>query len=128
MPRGVYIRTEKTKQALSDAHKGIPLSIEHRLSLSKSRKGRVISEEHRMKLSEANKGKHNKIPELVYHHTKYKEIHGVDEGKFLTVSEHRLLHRRLRKEGKCNVPVPELSRISNSAYKRRVSELERLNV
>lgn len=55
---------------------------------------------------------------LIEHHTKYKEIHGVDESVFLTVSEHKTLHNKLRKEGKCNIPVDVLQKISRKAYHR----------
>lgn len=46
---------------------------------------------------------------LVEHHVKYKELHGVDETVWLTFGEHEKLHRRLRKQGKCNVPAKELN-------------------
>lgn len=55
---------------------------------------------------------------LVEHHVKYKEIHGVDETVWLTNSEHRLLHNRLRREGKCDIPPDELAKISIAANSR----------
>lgn len=55
---------------------------------------------------------------LVEHHVKYKEIHGVDETVWLSHGEHQKLHHRLRMEGKCNVPVDELEKISKKAYQR----------
>lgn len=55
---------------------------------------------------------------LVEHHTKYKEIHGIDETVWMEKGEHRALHNRLRKEGKCNIPVPELAKISLAARAR----------
>lgn len=55
---------------------------------------------------------------LVEHHVKYKELHGVDETVWLTFGEHEKLHRRLRKQGKCNVPAKELNKISNAAGER----------
>lgn len=55
---------------------------------------------------------------LVEHHTKYKEIHGMDESIWMTPSEHRTLHNRLRKEGKCNIHPEELTNISLRANKR----------
>jgi len=55
---------------------------------------------------------------LVEHHVKYKEIHGVDETIWILQSEHLKLHRRLRREGKCKVPVKELSKISQKARDR----------
>ena len=55
---------------------------------------------------------------LIEHHTKYKEIHGVDETVWLTDSEHKKLHKKLRKEGTCNVSVDVLRKISKSAYTR----------
>ena len=55
---------------------------------------------------------------LVEHHTHYKEIHGFDKTVWLTDSDHKKLHNKLRKENKCNVPVDELSKISKSAYAR----------
>lgn len=54
----------------------------------------------------------------IEHHTKYKEIHGEDKTTFLTISEHIQLHRKLRRQGKCNTPSEELSNISKKAYKR----------
>lgn len=55
---------------------------------------------------------------LVEHHVKYKEIHGMDETVWLTKSEHMKLHARLRKEGKCKIPVNDLNKISMHAYHR----------
>lgn len=52
---------------------------------------------------------------LIEHHTKYKEIHGKDETIFISHGEHIRLHRRLRREGKCNIPPKELEKISNRA-------------
>lgn len=57
-------------------------------------------------------------PQMVEHHTKYKEIHGVDKTVWMTRSDHRILHNRLRREGKCLVPVDELRTISNKAQQR----------
>lgn len=57
-------------------------------------------------------------PTMVEHHTHYKEIHGYDKTVWITKSEHRRLHIRLRKEKKCNVPVDELHKISTAAYHR----------
>ena len=37
------------------------------------------------------------MSKLIEHHTKYKEIHGVDETVWITRSEHSKLHIRLRK-------------------------------
>jgi hypothetical protein len=55
---------------------------------------------------------------LVEHHIKYKELHGIDETIWMERSEHRKLHERLRKEGKCKVPVKKLETIANKAYDR----------
>lgn len=55
---------------------------------------------------------------LIEHHTKYKEIHGYDETIWMTPSEHRYLHNRLRRDGKCNVDPKELEKISNTATGR----------
>lgn len=55
---------------------------------------------------------------LIEHHTKYREIHCIDESIWMTSSEHRSLHNRLRKEGKCNIHPEELTNISLRANKR----------
>jgi len=55
---------------------------------------------------------------LVEHHIKYKEIHGVDETVWIEKGEHKKLHNRLRKEGKCNIEVELLKKISETAYQR----------
>ena len=60
----------------------------------------------------------------IEHHTKYKEIHGVAETTWITVSEHKTLHNRLRKSGKCNIPVDELRKISKSAHSRTKKSIE----
>jgi len=52
---------------------------------------------------------------LIEHHIKYKEIHGVDETVWMTVSDHRKLHNRLRREGKCKIPIDELRGIAKKA-------------
>lgn len=55
---------------------------------------------------------------LVEHHIKYKEIHGVDKTTWMTMSEHKLLHLSLRRNGKCNIPSETLRVISNKAHSR----------
>ena len=55
---------------------------------------------------------------MVQHHVKYEEIHGVDEIVMMDCDEHRKLHVRLRKEGKCTIPAEELQVISYAAYTR----------
>ena len=140
MPTGVYIRkpmseeqkrkigtalrgrqhTEQSKKNMSEGRKGMVLSEEHKKHVGEAAKGRVVSMETRKMQSESNKGKHSqKMPELLYHHTKYKEIHSVDEVVLLTHSEHRRLHNRLRREGKCNIPPSKLLKISSAAVRRR---------
>lgn len=49
--------SKKTKEKMSQSHKGKIKTKEHRKSLSKALKGKVKSLEHKRKLSEANKGK-----------------------------------------------------------------------
>jgi len=56
--------------------------------------------------------------QMVEHHVKYLELHGVDETEWMTRSEHQKLHRRLRKEGKCNIPSEELRKIAVAANGR----------
>lgn len=63
---------------------------------------------------------------LVEHHIRYKEIHGIDESIWMTPSEHRSLHNRLRKEGKCGVHPEELADISLRAVKRGKRFLNRI--
>jgi hypothetical protein len=77
-------------------------------------KEKILQQEriHRDKLWE------NKESPLVQHHIKYKEIHGIDEVVLLTAHEHRLLHKKLRREGKCNIPGEKLREISKIAYSR----------
>ena len=58
------------------------------------------------------------MTKLEQHHVKYKEIHGIDAIVMLTQSAHRQLHARLRREGKCNIPVDELDKISKAAHTR----------
>lgn len=45
-------------------------------------------------------------------------IHGIDDNIWMTSREHLILHRRLRREGKCNVPPEELAKISANARTR----------
>lgn len=56
--------------------------------------------------------------EMVQHHVKYKEIHGEDKIVMMEKSEHIKLHKRLRREGKCNIPACELRKIANKAHDR----------
>lgn len=58
------------------------------------------------------------MSEFEQHHVKYKELHGEDEIVMLTHAEHRQLHARLRREGKCNVPADELEKVSDAARRR----------
>ena len=60
------------------------------------------------------------MTDLVRHHIKYKEIHGVDEVVLMTRSEHFKLHRRLRDTGKCTIPSDDLCKISIAAAKRDI--------
>ncbi len=60
----------------------------------------------------------NKTPELIQHHVKYLELHGEDKIVMITRSEHSKLHLRLRNEGKCQIPVDELQKISQTANRR----------
>lgn len=55
---------------------------------------------------------------IAKHHIRYKEVHGVDEVVYLSESEHRKLHCRLRREGRCKLPAERLRKISNNAYRR----------
>jgi len=57
-------------------------------------------------------------PALVQHHIKYKELQGVDEIVVMTESEHRRLHNRLRKVGKCTISTKKLREISSKARER----------
>ena len=61
---------------------------------------------------------------LVEHHTHYKELHGYDKTVWMEKGEHFALHHRLRKEGKCNIPIKMLAKISNAANNR--SEKQKL--
>ena len=62
---------------------------------------------------------------LVEHHTKYKEIHGEDKTILMLHGEHVSLHRRLRRESKCNIPPDKLNKISIQAYKRKVRDFRK---
>ena len=55
---------------------------------------------------------------IVEHHTHYKEIHGFDRTVWMTASEHRKLHNRLRREGRCRMPANKLDKISRAARVR----------
>ena len=55
---------------------------------------------------------------MVQHHEKYEEIHGEDKIVMMEYGEHRRLHARLRKEGKCNIPTNQLRKIGRAAYSR----------
>lgn len=58
---------------------------------------------------------------LVEHHVKYKELHGYDETVWMIRSEHKILHNRLRLEGKCTI---DLNKISDNAYNRTTKRIE----
>lgn len=62
---------------------------------------------------------------LVEHHTKYKEIHGEDKTIFMSFGDHISLHRKLRSQKKCKVPIEELNKISTNAYCRTDKYLEK---
>lgn len=55
---------------------------------------------------------------LVEHHTKYEEIHGIDDTTWMVPSEHRDLHNRLRREERCDISSEELRKISIVATRR----------
>jgi len=55
---------------------------------------------------------------LIQHHTKYEEIHGIDEIVMMTMSDHVKFHNKLRKEDKCKIPADELNKISIAAHRR----------
>ena len=140
------------RRKMSDALKGHLVTRETREKIGSANKikltGRNLSDKHRENISRATKGEENpffgkhhseatkeklrqqrtggKMPELLFHHTKYKELQGVDEGVFLSNSEHKKLHKRLRREGKCNIPGPVLAKISQAAHKRRLNRPEEM--
>ena len=62
---------------------------------------------------------------LIEHHIKYKEIHGTDETVWMEKSKHQMLHRRLRQDGKCNIPSKELNEISMRAFSRTSKALKK---
>ena len=62
---------------------------------------------------------------MVHHHIKYEEIHGVDEVILMEKGEHRRLHNRLRRDGKCNIPPPVLGQVSDKANQRRPEARQR---
>ena len=53
MPRGVYVRTEATRKAMSERMRGRIMSPERRRKISLAMQGRVLSPETRQKISEA---------------------------------------------------------------------------
>jgi hypothetical protein len=55
---------------------------------------------------------------IVQHHEKYQELHGEDKIVLMTQREHLLLHKRLRMEGKCTIPVKDLHAIALKAHCR----------
>ena len=61
---------------------------------------------------------------MVEHHTHYREIHGYDKTVWMTASEHKKLHNRLRREGKCNILSDELNTISRAARCRTDKQKE----
>lgn len=63
-------------------------------------------------------------PTMIEHHTKYQEIHGEDETVWMTRSDHRLLHNRLRNTGQCNVPPDKLYRIATAANGRTAKRIQ----
>jgi len=65
---------------------------------------------------------------ILNHHEKYKTIHGVEKTKDMTHSEHRKLHSRLRREGKCNIPADILSIISKTERRNKYYEQKFLNL
>jgi len=57
---------------------------------------------------------------LIFHHTKYLEIHGVDAGFYDTWQNHILNHWLLRSYHRCTIPIPDLQTISHRARDRRI--------
>lgn len=55
---------------------------------------------------------------LVEHHIRYKELHGEDKTVWITQSEHKKLHAKLRREQKCKLPSKELHHIASRAWRR----------
>lgn len=58
------------------------------------------------------------MTQLIKHHVKYEELHGVDEVVLMTRSEHKKLHNKLRNEGKCNLLPNEIAKYSKAASGR----------
>jgi len=82
-------------------------------------------EEIALKQDERHKLLDSKKPhKMLQHHVKYEEIHGVDEIVLLTYREHKKLHNRLRREGKCNIPAEELDKIVCKAASRSPNKKE----
>lgn len=62
---------------------------------------------------------------VIHHHEKYLEIHGVEKIVMLCKSCHFKLHQKLRKEGKCNISVIELNKISSRACSKSIIQKEK---
>ena len=58
------------------------------------------------------------MSKMIQHHEKYEEIHGEDKIVMMTRSDHIKLHKKLRKEGGCNIPAKELHNIASAGYNR----------
>jgi hypothetical protein len=123
--------SEETKRKIGEGNKGKikPHSEEWKRKQSKTMEERFSKDPtHLEKLMDAGKKwrdahpnplhRHKKMPPTIIHFEKYLEIHGEDKAVIMLRGEHLRLHRRLRKEGRCNIPKPELKHISAAAHKR----------
>ena len=61
MPKGIYIRTDKTRQVLSDAHLGKKLSLEHVKKIASANRGKHRTEESRLRMSQAPRRKYGPL-------------------------------------------------------------------
>jgi hypothetical protein len=128
--------SEETRRKISEGNKGKrkPHSEEWKQKMREVMKEHFSNDpSHLEKLTEAGRKwreahpdrlhRHNKMPPTIIHFEKYLEIHGEDKHTIMSRGEHLRLHRRLRKEGRCNIPKPELKQISVAAHKRLRSGL-----
>lgn len=62
---------------------------------------------------------------MIEHHICYRETEGWDETVWMTQSEHKLLHIRLRKENKCGISPDRMREMSTKANHRTDNSKEK---
>lgn len=114
-----WVMSDKTKNKISEKHKGKKLSEEHKKHISDGSKGRVVTNETRNKISISNKG------HLVSDENKQKFRERIN--KYIEENGHPNLGKKYTNEEKLNMKMSQKNRIVIERYSENGELIEVFN-